>query len=89
LNIEDLHDDLEREVPRNERHRQYTSWRNKKLQIPRCENAKKPLTAEDAKDAEVHRGMRIIKTMDIDSLRVLCVLRGEEVLYFFTPSALG
>ena len=24
-----------------------------------------------------------MKTMDIDSLRVLCVLRGEEVLYFF------
>jgi hypothetical protein len=50
---------------------------------------KKPFTAEDAKDAEVRRGIRTIKTMDIDSLRVLCVLRGEEVLYFFTPSAFG
>jgi hypothetical protein len=32
---------------------------------------KKTLTAEDAKDAEVHRGTRKMKTMDINSLRVL------------------
>jgi hypothetical protein len=49
---------------------------------------KKPLTAEDAKDAEVHRGRRTMKTTGIDFLRVLCVLRGEEVLYFVTPAQL-
>ena len=52
--------------------------------LPRkCE---RPLTAEDTRDAEEHRGTSTIKTRDIDSLRVLCVLRGEEVLYVFTPS---
>jgi hypothetical protein len=44
---------------------------------------KKPLPAEDAEDAKVHRGKKTMKTMDIDSLRVLCVLCGEDVLCFF------
>jgi hypothetical protein len=78
----------------------------------------KPLTAEDAKDAEVNKiwdsgiqdlgidstsrrfdpilqsGSRIlnpnssIPNPDIDSLRGLCVLRGEEVLYFFIQNTL-
>jgi hypothetical protein len=39
-------------------------------------------SGQAAKDVEVTRAM---KTMDIDSLRVL---RGEEVLDFFTPSLL-
>jgi hypothetical protein len=49
--------------------------------LPLAASVKKPLTAEDAKDAEAHRGTRTMRTKDIDSLRVLCVLGGEEVLY--------
>jgi hypothetical protein len=49
--------------------------------VLREEGVKKPLTAEDAKDAEVQKGTRTMKITDIDSLRVLCVLRGEEVLH--------
>jgi hypothetical protein len=49
----------------------------------RCE---KTFTAEDAKDAEVHRGNEDDEKTGLNFLRVLCVLRGEEARHFFTLS---